>query len=322
MGTFDFRKLTTIVEPDTPLSLDAIDTWAKQDDVKSYQSVWRDANLAFELVDTNDKLQAFLEEYGDVAVLEGDQLRPIIEGSIYQTICNRQGFFRTENVVHRVVGDEVFYIRADKDWSQLSELKPGDPAIPGGGKAQYQNFNQNETLTNAKTQATCQYSQTVSMDVDVGGCTGDRRCYVQAENKILIWTTYFYLEDGTEYYLNNRQPYVSFNITGQKKNLICKWLAYSTQMDYLTNSFTAVAYATLNSEYLEGYLVRTWSVPTTVSFTLPGSSSSGDVWSYGYTFWLGNAMVNEVQYIPVPKLLQFSGKTRAFSDRYATISCN
>ena len=241
-----------------------------------------------------------------------------------QAICNRQGFFRTENVVHRVVGDEVFYINADKDWRQLSELKPGDPAIPGGGKAQYQNFSQNEKLTNAKTQATCQYSQEVSMDVDVGGCTGDRRCYVKGSNLILVWTDLFYLEDGSEYVLNKRQAFVSFRISGQKKNWLCQWLQYSTQMDYLASSFTAVAYYyTMNSDYIEGHVVRTYSAPTTVFFTnLPGSSSSGDVSSYGYTFWLGNEMVNEAQYIPVPQLLQFSGKTRAFSDRYATISCN
>ena len=69
MGMFDLSKLTAIGETGTPLSHDLIDTWAQHDSVKSYKSVWRDANLAFELVDTDDKLQTFMKEYGDVAVL-------------------------------------------------------------------------------------------------------------------------------------------------------------------------------------------------------------------------------------------------------------
>jgi hypothetical protein len=304
----------------TGISNEKLLEWEKSHSYKSYYRHWIEANEAFALVDSEQRLQQFLTSNADILIMEGDRLFPKIQGVIYQISCNRQGFYQTGNVINRIVGSDIYYVKAD-EWSRLLAIQPGAEAPANGGKVS--TLLSNENNINAKIQATCTgFGMKDDVLYDVSGCQNDRKAWIEMYPGVWSYSEIIQTENGDDFYLNYRTPTIAWKVWGERKNVFCGWNAYNTQLEYRSVSYTGTGYDIYDFDFEAGYIVRTYSSPVTLSATIPNYITPGDdAFSIESIEFLGDEMVNEPKFIPAPTVMKGQGKSRGVGNQWAIVSC-
>lgn len=324
VGVASFESMddlkTTITEV-TEMSGEEFREWESQKGFKSFYTHWREANDEFEGVDSDVELATFLRKYGDIVSFENGELLPKLDDPIYQRIVNRQGFYQTMNVMNRVIGDRIYYTKLD-DWSKLTSFNPANAEqeniqslsykLPGGSF---------EVTASGRTASACMGQMVANVEVDVGGCTGDRQSWIRVEGNLISGQIYFELDDGQPYYLNSRQMSMYFTVWGRKKNVWCNWKEYETQLEWHGITYTMTAWVNYDYIYYNGTVIQTYSTPTPFSGTVPDYYGTGNEYQHIAARFLGDATINETWPANPPSAATMWGKTRGVGVQYAAIQC-
>lgn len=285
-----------------------LDIWENENSFTSYRTLLNEAYLQLDSLESEEERAIFIDKYKDVLTLQNDKWTPLIDIKFYQSIVNRQGFYKTDGFVNRVVGDYILTVRAD-DYEGLKKVKSVDRIVDskvlnsqGIRTYRYVGFDSNSEdtriLSPCSTQMITEYFENES------GCRNDRRVYLRATSFVAYTVT----SEGDFY-----QPKVAIRVWGERRRgTWCNWDWYRTALSLRNISYTIRGYAAQSNGVF---------VPRSYSIAVGDSNSPSD-----YTYWehnrnIGVKVLNQhITPFPFTKL-HAEGTSRGVGDVWVVLDC-
>ncbi|MCE2733722.1 MAG: hypothetical protein ACK5WV_15195 [Chryseotalea sp.] len=158
----------------------------------------------------------------DILELSDSTYIPKIVNPFYQLICNRKGYYESENQLHKVLNDSEIAIVNMENASLLINGNLNSSLV------KIVKYNSDEQQVNGKVKGNCGQKLEVNYFANAKRCRDDRRVYVRAY-------AYFAIS-GNQY-----TPMVISEAYGEIRNWLCNWNLYSTELRTRNCSFTVTA---------------------------------------------------------------------------------
>lgn len=212
-----FFKTTELLGSMTP---DERDAW---ESAIGFTSMRKELNTIFKNLsecESENEVSNIISKNSDLVVKQGEDVVPIIKSSIYPAICNREGIFYVDGVIHKVIVDQIVTSTDGKIETIKKSLKANKPATKDVKFIDLLN----ETTSKS---GECGSEKTAWAQ------NSDRRCML----KISVEKTYCEGCCGNYYYQNN----VHMRIYNEKKNWLGRWRGYQSTCYYEDIAYTVIA---------------------------------------------------------------------------------
>jgi hypothetical protein len=172
---------------------------------------------------SSEKHDSILYANSNLVELRDSVYLPKIENPFYQLICNKDGFYVSENKLHKVISnDEIAF--TDLDYADL--LLTGQFKHEHVEIVKYSSY---EDLHSGKVKANCGSHLQADYFSNSSGCKNDRRVYIRAYS--------YYAISGNQY-----TPMVISEAWAEIRNWLCNWKPYDTELKTRNCSFTVSAF--------------------------------------------------------------------------------
>ena len=282
-----------------------LDNWERKNSFVSYRSVFKNANKEWLEVTTTNEQTNFLKKYQDILTLVDSTLKPLIEIYLYQSIVNREGIYRTNGYVNKIIGDYIVSVK-ENEFLKLNNIKSiktdskNTPTHEDGVKIF--KFIDSDSNSNLRISTTCEPTMVAEYFDNHRKCSDDRRVYVSAKS---------YIKFSTNFEGDWRQPRVEIKVWGTIRNSWCNWGNYLTQLQYRNVSFSIMAW--IRQDGISSPLLYTRS--------LTDYAPLGDRSVLTWDQPIGNPVLNQVIAASAFTSLHAEGSSRGVSSNWAVLDC-
>jgi hypothetical protein len=296
----EFSLATGVVASSSEEELDA---WETKKGFISMRTILNRAKLEASLANSYEEFLVVAKKFSDVAFVEDSTLVPFIGISFYQSIVNREGFYKTGDFIHKVIGNYIITTHVN-DFSKLDGLsQQTDPNSLKSIEAikSFKYFG-TDSDDNGRTAAACSSYQEASYFANASKCRDDREVYVSGKSYMTMWTGF----EGDWY-----QPRVELKVWGRIRNGWCNWNDYDTELSYRNASFDIMAWS------YQGGVLSTKLEHRVISDYAP----SGDRRNLRWDTAMGDPVLNVS--LPTNSFinLHFEGASRGTNNNYAVLDC-
>lgn len=288
------------------MSEQELDIWENENSFISYRSVLNEAYQQLDSIDTEDEKATFIDKYGDVLSLQGDQWVPRIEIPLYQSIVNRKGIYETNGYLNKVVGDYIITAK-NSDYEKLLSVVSLPDSV---NKIYFESegikifrFTGMDSPQQTRSVNPCYQDMTASYFYNRSNCKDDREVYINAKSYISL-----YSQNEGDY----RQPRVKITVWGEeRRGTWCNWRKYYTTLAYRNVRFTISAWKIENG------------VPRVKTYDkfLPDYSPSNDRYNLTWDQPIGDKVLNQA--IAANPFIYFHGEasSRGTNNNWAVLEC-
>ncbi|HOK51469.1 MAG TPA: hypothetical protein PLD12_07230 [Bacteroidales bacterium] len=197
------------------------DSWEESIGFVSLRKELKEVYRELSQCDNKTTEDQILSKNSDIIVLQNNTIMPRIASNAYASVCNRNGIFYVEGVLHKVVDDQI-YISEDGQ-PETIEKAIVDGKIPDGVKK-------------------LQYIKNTHSLLKSGECGSIKTAYAQSSDRKCDFEikTYEYACGGC---CGNffREVRVELVIRNYKKNIWGNWKGYQTKCYYDNVAYTVIA---------------------------------------------------------------------------------
>ena len=292
-----FFKINKIIGAMTPRERDV---WEES---IGFNSARRELNKIFEKIskcESDEEMDEIYSYYPHLIKRDGDDVIPIIELDAYASICNTDGVFFVDGVIHKVVDN---YIMTSLDGNIETINKAIDSKKP---------IKDGELMAGVRFVMLYENS-----DPKSGECgtektawtmSSDRKCML----KLSVYRVYCEGCCGNFYYQNN----VQMHIYNEKKNWLGRWVGYQSICYWRNVAYTVVSPIVTG---FNGVSSTYYYSPITTS--IPDGQTSESWENYKPPFPIGDIVQNSIISIPAFDRVKGEAKNSGLST-WAEINCS
>lgn len=263
-----------------------------------FTSMRKKLNTIFDEIskcENENEISEIISNNSDLVVMKGDEVIPIIESGAYSAICNREGIFYVEGVVHKVVANQIISSEdgnietINNALSNLKSAKEGVKVV--------------EYISNSYLKSgECGVSRTAWVN------TSDRKCDFELK-------TYKYYCTGCcgNYYYQIKMEKI---IRNYKKNILGNWKSYNTVCNYKDVAYTIVAPVVTGFNGASSIFYY-----SPVSHYFSAVESDGEYATCTWWNFVGDQVQNSNINTPAFDRVKGKASNRGVGDRWAEILC-
>ena len=303
------------------LSPQEFSNWEKDKGFISFQTVYEEALTKLNATEDGASFKKLLVEYSDVLNVSEDlSVTPKISISLYQKLCNRDGIYRSDKNLFKLVDDKAIVRAAEENYNQLSKVNSSKNLDKDIFHVTYITGNPDKVGTQSRTaEGSCgtNFIET-SYFYNQSGCGNDREVRISTRSYVYFIYSVEYVNGvpiGMSYYF----PRVEIIVWGRKRRSTCNWTDYATQLTLNNTSFTLNAWAR-DSE--DPY--RTYSHAQLFTKTVDNTTTPGDYFTLVSTTDVGDYLRNEGFLISSFNFLDIHAEasSRGTNNNFAVVDCH